>query len=303
MVSRGLAYWSAAVKGPVVEPDAYAEFVSHPRFEDACRLLVARMFARTRSDNVFARAAKDVSRYFFGYFVLYLDARGGVTLSTIRDFCKELGLVGHGRAEAILLRLRMIGYLQPNTDPKDRRVRRYLPTEGMREAYRLAHRDELGALALMVPEAEIAARRLDEPDFFRAYVLRAGQGIADIIMASGNRQTSLFDVRNAGSMILFDIASSGEPGDVYPAKGRVKMSVTELARKYEVSRSHVLKLLRDAEKEGLLRRNPDEQTGELSQVLRDAIVALHVAQLLGNAACAYAAIKSTSEAAVSIAAS
>lgn len=104
-------------------------------------------------------------------------------------------------------------------------------------------------------------------------------------------------------MILFDIVSSGEPGDVYPPQGPVRMLVTELARRHDVSRSHVLKMLRDAEAKGLLNRNPDERTGLLSQALRDAVVLLHVTQLLGNAACAHAAFEATSTAATSIAAS
>lgn len=166
-------------------------------YEKACRLLNTKMLARARSDSAFMRANKDVSRYFFGYFALYLDARGGLTLSAIRDFCSEIGLASPGRAAAILFRLRMLGYVRLDTDTKDRRVRRYVPTEGLRHAFRHAHRDDLSALALMEPEAEIAAQRLDEPEFFRAFLLRGGQGVAGVVAGDRGSATTTFTARDS----------------------------------------------------------------------------------------------------------
>ena len=296
MVDRGLAFWSAALTGPAsVDHHAYALFTTHPRFEDACRLLVAKTLARQR-EPVFARANKDVSRYFIGYFALYLDARGGLTLSSIRDLCTEMGLASPGRAAAILFRLLTIGYVRRDKEQKDRRFRRYVPTEEMRAAFRQSSRDELTALALIEPEATRAAERLDDPSFYKAFVLRAGEGIAAAVIADGTEgrnATTLFTTRNSGTLILLDIVSSAQPGDAYPPRGRVKMNVRELARKYEVSHSHVRKLLRDAEKEGLLTRNPDEQTGTITEKLRTGLIDLHVTPLIGNAVCAQAAIEAT----------
>lgn len=297
MVGRGLAYWSAHLTGATsMDAEARAVALGHPRFEEACRLLVTKGFARYRSNHVFARANKDITRYFFAYFALYLDARGELTLTTIGDFVTELGLASPGRAAAILFRLRMIGYIERDKDQKDRRVRRYVPTEALKSMLRRIIRDELECLALMEPEAAIAAARLDEPDYFKAYALRAGQGLASIAQMENPNETRHFTARDSGAVILLDIATSGEPGDVYPPRGPVKMSVTELARKYEVSRSHVLKMLRDAENLGLLTRNADERTGVLSETLRSAVIDLHVSQLIGNAVCAHAAFEATKDA-------
>ena len=294
MISRGLAYWSAHLVGSSsMDAEARTAALAHPRFEEACRLLVTKGFARYWSDPVFARANKDISRYFFAYFAVYLDARGELTLTTIRDFVSELGFASPGRAAAILFRLRTIGYIERDKEQKDRRVRRYVPTEALKSMLRRIIRDELSALALMEPEAELAAARLDEPDYFKAYALRAGQGLAGIARMEDPGETKHFTARDSGTMVLLDIAMSGEPGDVYPPRGPVRMSVTELARKYEVSRSHVLKMLRDAEKADLLTRNPDERTGVLSETLREALIGLHLSQLIGNAICAHAAFEAT----------
>jgi hypothetical protein len=114
--------------------------------------------------------------------------------------------------------------------------------------------------------------------------------------------TGVFTTRDSGSMILFEIMQSARPGDAYPPRGPLNCSVSELATKYEVSRSHVLKMLRDAEKEGLLVRNADERTCILSESLRTAVNGLLVSLLAGNAIAAHAAFEATASARVPAAA-
>jgi DNA-binding MarR family transcriptional regulator len=296
MVNRGLAYWSAAVLvGRVAEGDErYLAMLAHPHFPDACRRLVSQALQRYRKNRIFSRASKDISRYFLSYLAMYLDACGGLTLSTIRDLCVQTDLASPGRAAAILLRLRMIGYVHLDTAQKDRRVRRYIPSDELKTAIREVAREDLGVLALIEPEAASAAERLAEPEFFNAYVRRLGEGLIDMLISHpGRHATSLFSERNSGMTVLFDIVHSAGSGDVYPPRGRLKMSVRDLAKRFEVSPSHVRKLLRDAESEGLLKRDPDERTGTITEKLRVGLVDLHVASLLGNAASAHAALEAT----------
>jgi DNA-binding MarR family transcriptional regulator len=296
-ISRGLAYWSdAVIGGPAgIDDQRRSEMIAHPRFTDAGRLLVSNVLARRRSSQVFMRANKDLSRLFLSHLSLYLDAQGGLTLSSIRDLCTEMNIASPGRAAAILLRMRMIGYVRLGTEERDRRVRRYIPTDELKDAIRGSFRDQLEALALIEPEAARAGERLSEPDFFQAYMRRNGKGLVEMVKRHrGSNVIELFSERNEGLAILFDIVASAEPGDTYPPRGRVKMSVTDLAMRYEVSRSHVLKILRDAEREGLMHREPDERIGVLTEKLHAGLIALHVAQLFGGAACARAAYEATS---------
>jgi len=293
MMGRGLAYWSAHRNGPAsIDIESYEAMLAHPRFEEACRLVATNMFARYRNNRVLARSTKDVTRYFFGWFALYLDATGGLTLSSIRDLVSNLGIASPGRAHAILLRLRTLGYVRRDTEQKDRRVRRYVPTADMKEAFLQSSRDDLEALALLEPEARQAASRLDEPEFCAAYIKTVGEGIIGVVKSGGD-PTSVFTARDSGSMILFEIMQSAQPGDAYPPRGPLNCSVTDLAAKYEVSRSHVLKMLRDAEKEGLLVRNADQRTCVFSETLRTAVTGLLVTMLAGNALAAHAAIEAT----------
>ncbi len=293
IVGRGLAYWSAHRNGPAsIDIESYEAMLAHPRFEEACRLLATKMFARYRNNRVLARTTKDITRYFFGWCALYLDASGGLTLSSIRDLVSRLGLASPGRAHAILLRLRALGFVRRDTEHKDRRVRRYVPTTEMKAAFLQSSRDELEALALIEPDARQAADRLDDPDFCAAFIKTIGEGIIGIAN-NGRDPTVIFTGRDSGSMILFEIMQSARPGDTYPPRGPLNCSVSDLAAKYEVSRSHVLKMLRDAEKEGLLVRNADERTCVLSETLCIAVTELLVAMLVGNALAAHAAIEAT----------
>jgi DNA-binding MarR family transcriptional regulator len=303
MVNRGLAYWSDAVADRgVIDPAARAVLVGHPAFPDACRFMVARTLAWSQKDSVYARAFADVSRYIFGMLALYLDARGGLTHSAICDLLEGMGIASPRRATAILLRLRMIGYVRPEEQRTDRRVRRYVPTGAMKAAFRGAQRIELEALAHIEPDAAHAAARLDEPDFYAAYVRRLGDGLQAVIRGPARNAVQIFAEHNGGLSILFSIITSAKDGDTYPPRGLLKMSVRELARTHGVSRSHVQRLLMKAEEKGLIERDADAQTGTLTERLREGLIQLHVGQLAGNAACAHAAFAATDAPAQSLSA-
>jgi hypothetical protein len=161
----------------------------------------------------------------------------------------------------------------------------------MRENVREVIADDLRSFSLIEPDAGIAAERLVEPDFFRAFVLRLGEGIVNGMKNRPKRVISHFAEANAGFIILWDILLSARDGDSYPPRGPLKMSVTELAQKYNVSRSHVFRLLRGAEALGHLKRDADEQTGVIEDVLADDIVEFMVTVFMGLAMCCQCAFQ------------
>jgi IclR helix-turn-helix domain len=294
MASPGLAYWRAAIEGRKdVDPAAAALMIAQPRFAEACWTSVAFALQRYGRNPIMTRVAKDISRLFYGYLVIYLGARDAITLTAIRDICNEIGLASRGRAQAILFHLRAIGYLKPDPDHTDGRSRRYVPSAEMQSALRQVITDELRAFSVIEPEAGRAADRFDEPDFYKAFLLRFGEGIVDAMKIKPVRIVSLFAERNAGTLILCDIMDSAERRDVYPPRGTLKMSVTDLAEKFDVSRSHVFRLLRDAEKQGLLKRNADEQTGTIDEILACDIVEFQVISFMALAHCCQHAFEAT----------
>lgn len=287
----GLAYWAAAVADrTTVEEAAYARMKTHPRFPEACAHSAQSTLSRLEGNTLMSRAVKDLSRIFYGVFALYLDARDELTLTGIQEFCAETGLASPGRAAAILLQLRMLGYVLRDPDATGTRRRRFIPAPLMKESFVGVFRDELLGLALIEPDAAIAARRLPEPEILRQFILTMGAGFANIARSRATTQITPFADRNAGLAILYKLAIPGEADGEYPAQGAVRMSVKDIARRFAVSRSHVLRFLRDAETAGLLRRNADEATGFLEEPLREGLRYLHATTFMGTAACIHAAM-------------
>lgn len=292
MTPRGLAYWlEAAIDRERIDDAAYAALIAHPRFQDACRLAAQAAVDRHVQDRALSRILKDMRRLFLALLVLYLDARGAVTITSVREFCTELGLVSANSAVLLLLQLRALGFISRGPLMPDRRTRRYLPNPQMRDAFTEMFQSEITAFALIEPEAEMAAAAIADPEIFHQLILRVGGGLVRIAKNTTPGPLTPFAERAAGFAVLMDIALSGAPGDVYPPEGPVHISVKRIARKFELSRSHVMRLLREAEALGYLQRNADELTGVIHAPLREALRYFQASSLISSSAFAYYAIQ------------
>lgn len=290
----GLAYWANAVLNrDGIDAAAYARLIGDPRFIEAARQSARNAVARHTGNPLMSRNLKDVRRSIYGMFTLYLDARGEFSLKAIREVCAELGFASPGFAAAILMRLRMMGFITRDTAPSDKRMRRYIASPVMKRGYMDVFRNELLAFGCIEPEALDAAEALKDPEVFRHYALTAGRGLSRIVRTAQPNPITPFATRDAGLPILYEIALSGAQDDTYPPRGPVRMAVAPLARKFEVSRSHVLRLLREAETLGLLRRDADELTGELDETLREGLRVFHASFFISTAGCAYSALQAT----------
>jgi DNA-binding MarR family transcriptional regulator len=129
---------------------------------------------------------------------------------------------------------------------------------------------------------------LGREDFERAMIRQLGdQFIAGFRILMHAPELALFAEHNAGMMILFNLMLSGEG---FPPREAVPSSVAGLARRFGVSRTHVLRLLRAAEADGLI-----ERTGEhydrvvLAPHLTQAVLRMFATIYLYLAHCARAA--------------
>jgi hypothetical protein len=229
-------------------------------------------------------------RFMAGFFVLHLDAEGEVTLATIKALCREMGLASPGRATALLMQLRMIGYIVPAPVQKDRRARRYIPSPQMRACFEMFFRDTLLAAAMIEPEAQRVAENLSDPKIWRAFISKLAKGTAGIARLNTKNPLTPFANHTAGMGVIYTIVMSGDASDTFPPSGPVRMSVAALARQYKVSRAHVLRMLKMAEREGSLHRNSDDSTGALCAPLRQTLLEYWAVTLMGMLACAHAAL-------------
>jgi hypothetical protein len=164
------------------------------------------------------------------------------------------------------------------------------PTELLTAFLRERWSAMFAAIALLKPEGAAARVALERDDFLaaltRAVIDRFRTGVRAITFTP---ELGAFAEHNAGPMILASLAIAGERHDTMPPSQPIRISISELARRFSVSRAHVLRLLREVEAAGLIERSGAETITlkpPLVHGLRQTVAAL----FLFFAHCARAAL-------------
>src|SRR5262249_18532650 len=101
----------------------------------------------------------------------------------------------------------------------------------------------------------------------------------------------IFLHRKAGNQVIWALLADGE-GE-FPTREPVRVSVSDLARRFHVSRVHIKRMLEEAEREGLVDwRQP---TVRLEEPCREYIRWIYAGQLLQLLVAAARAMKQLSE--------
>ena len=262
-----------------------------PRLTEAMRHSVTRALEYYRANPLMHRNLKDVGRFVLGAVALYLDATGGLTHRRLRTLSGQSGLISAGAASAVLLRLRLIGYVTPEGPQVNGQIKLYRPTAAMSEAFRERLRIELEAASVFNPRVAAVLQRLGEPEVFPTLMAILGP---DTIAAARHPHPDTagldrISTRTAGMMLMFRILSEADQGGDFPPAGEVAISVSGLAREFEVSRSHVLTVLRDAEQAGLMTRVEGDGRWRLEPQLGEAFRTFYAVLYMGMVKSARAA--------------
>jgi DNA-binding MarR family transcriptional regulator len=287
----------------VPSAEALRALEAHPRFSAALRIIAAGGVAQYRGNRILNMMITDRARFLIGVFAIHLhdlsrpgDPRSGLTLSRIKAICVEQKICSAGRAEAMLVLMRMLGYLASARSEEDRRLHRLVPTDALIAWHRERLSFTLEAVANLLPEGAQALAALRSPDFSPNFLVRFVSHVARLYLTGFYYvdhvpEMKLFFERNAGVVILFSIMLSGETTDGFPPRGPVLIFPARLARQFGVSRSHVRRMVQEAINAGLLER--DETRPDCYRVLP----ALHAAfsritalYILHNAHAARAAL-------------
>lgn len=236
-------------------PEAISAMRAEPGFDAAARLCAVNVIGLYRDNRFLNLVINDQGRVVIGWFAIYLHLSGGegLTLSRIIALCRRHGVCSAGRAAAIVGLMRATGYLAP-VPSGDRRERRLIPTERLMNGQWERWRCVLTALAHIRPEAKLGLAAMGNPAFDRSLVsdlfdhYRAGFRLIGANVA----ELSLIGRRKAAVMILFSLFAARRAGE--GGEAMAELSVSELARRFHVSRAHVISVLRDAQEQGLLRR-------------------------------------------------
>jgi hypothetical protein len=239
--------------GEPIPRESFVRLIGHPRFPEAARRLAANMLALGERDKALDGLFKDAGRYVAAVWAMYLHVTGGLTLPRLKDVCATSEYLSPGRARALLLYLRHLGYVDmvPNGTTGD--PTRYVPTDGFVAAWRDHLRAALEAARIIEPAIQLVLDRLDDREVLNSIAKIQGKGLLAAARASNQDSAfiRIFTHRHAGSQIVWSLMLAGD-GDKFPPRVPIPFSISAAARRFGVSRIHIKRLLDDAEREGLL---------------------------------------------------
>lgn len=241
--------------------EAVARLRAHPDFVRAMIASARGSVALHRNSRMASWMLGDRARALLPYVVFYLDAasrdddpRSGLTVSRAKALCAETGICSPGRAAACMALLQFGGFIMPAPASADRRVRRLVPSEKLKAVQRERLVRQFGAIAIVMPEVADALPLVGDAGFERAFWRHMGEQFIGGVRVLDYADLGLFAERNAGMVILFSLMLAGQADDRTLPAGPLAIPLAEIARNFQVSRTHVLRLLRDAEAAGFLAR-------------------------------------------------
>ena len=264
--------------GPREVAEAFEVLRAHPRFAEAVRACAEHAVALYDANRLLNVVVSDRGRFLLALMALHLhrSTPEGLTPRALRAACAAWGICSPGRVSAMLALMQWGGYLTPGPG------QRLTPTEKFMALHRERWRSQLSAAGMVAPAAAEMARRLDEADMLGRFASAQAElffrGFRPLDFAPAIRFSA---ERVAGLLMLVDLALRHWRA---PAGTPVELSVSDLSRRFSVSRPHVNGVLREAQERGLLRRE-----GELAHVLApltEGVTRLFGGGIAANSLCA-----------------
>jgi DNA-binding MarR family transcriptional regulator len=269
MSAAGLQAPEAPAMENPFSPAVMAAFRSRPDFPRHVMQLACTFIDQFVGNRFLNLITNDRGRIQVAHAALYLhytrdpnDPASGLTPSRLKAFCAQHRMCSPGRTAAMLAVMQMSGHVVDAPAPKDRRIRLLMPTPKLVDTFLSRWISYFDALAEMMPETAGIARAARESEvFLQAYLRHIVESyIAGYrLMNHVPPQLTVFADANAGVLIFLSLfAAAGKDGP--PSGGQhVQIAISELARRFAVSRAHVKQVLKNAQEKGLL--VPDDGSG------------------------------------------
>jgi biotin operon repressor len=235
-------------RAPDLSEAAISGLMRHPRFDSAMLSAATATVELYRGHWILNRLVNDRGRFVLGLMILDLHFKAGggdgFTGGQLRLLAGLNGVCSPGRITALLAGLRLAGFLAP-VAADDRRLRRLAPTHRFIDLHRERWRRHFAALGQLCPEGESALAMLGSDAFIGsfAHVLVSTYRRGFRMVAFVPELRSIAE-RDAGLTMLFSLLVADAAGQ--------PVSIAALARRFAVSRAHVLMVLREAQQAGLV---------------------------------------------------
>ena len=247
--------WDTGVE---ISAENYARLRADPRYAKAVRTFAGNMLVAGDTDRLLDGILKDAGRNVAALCAVHLHFTGGLTLPRLKTLCAAFGLVSPGRARALLLYLRYLGFVERATTHKKGAPALYVPTPRFLDTWRDHMRAVLNAVQILEPAVGLLLDRFDEPGVFETFSKKLCEAFLDAARHTDVNAPyfRVFMHRNAGIQIVHTLLSA-DAGEAFPPARPIPLSLAAMARRFRVSRIHVRRLIDAAEQEGLLRYSDD----------------------------------------------
>jgi len=262
---------------------------ARPEYPAAARRLAANMLADADGDPALGGLLRDAGRTVAALSAVGLGGAGELTLASLRNYIAGFGLVSPGRASALLNLMLHLKYVQPRAGPPPGR---YALTPQFLASYARHEASLLDAAAVIEPAVRWVAQGLGAPAVLTR--LAAEQGAAFV---AGSRQGHGLDAwyrifmhRLAGIQMLHGLVARA---DSFPPAGPIPFSAAETSCRFQVSRVHISRMIREAGAAGFIETAP----GALgfTEAGRQALDWLYASRLCIHLACAARTLKAHPE--------
>lgn len=251
-------------------PESLAALRAHPDFRRAGDAVAqANVASLSQMDDEARWLTADLGRASLCGALLMLDAfPAGATAQALFASAAMNGVCSRGRVVSFLHYAQSKGRISIAAGPEPWTQRRLEVTEAFQAPFRRMAQDRMRAMGRVAPELAETADRFDDPDLYRRFLAALATMIRARPELFGRPQgaMALFMERHGGMDILRDLTRSQRP-----ARRRLleaaPLSRSGLARRNNVSRTQVMRLLADAEAAGFLTATRDQVT--FSKALSD----------------------------------
>lgn len=264
LAETGLEHWVDAVAGKF-GPSASEMLRTEPSYAEVLRAGTRDSLALYDSQPDVNGVFMDVGSFSLGVLALYLDAVGGITHRRLAELSGTSTILSRGRASAVLALMQFRNLVHKSPVRSAGGQIRYHPDKKLTRHFRARFRIELDALSIIEPALKPLLARWDEPGVFPSFVGLLGTEL----VRAGTMPPPDVDIfnqvgaRRAGMLILFAIMHAADNGGDYPSVAPFELSVSATARRFRVSRSQVLRVLRDLTNAGLIELDGSQGGGRI----------------------------------------
>ena len=229
------------------------EVHKYDEFVEAARRWAATMLVLSDQDRAVDGIFKDAGRFVAAMCAVSMREEG-VTLVKLKALCARFGLLSAGRARAVLLFLRYLGYVDVWGQKSANGTTIYKVNPTFIAAWRLQLRAIFVNLQLLDPRVGKLLDHLDDDAIFDAICASQIDELADDVAALNRfpEITQIFVNRAAGSQVLWYLLSCHRD-EVFPSSRPVPLNPSILAERFHVSTVHIRRILNAAVDANLLR--------------------------------------------------